>query len=381
MDGYEYRSLKKGLMSDLHHASSGRHEKKQDHHQTFHTNFPMPEPPQPNLSPSIYNSSDSHYNMKYNNLNQGHISTRSGMVFRSADSTNRALMEIELKKKEARMKKRAASLIFCLFVVAIAILNITKIEEAAMMNNSQNEAEEDTVSSLQDARASQLKSQIAALQINEVEAPPEEEIIEEGQEFLQPFRYFADTTTSRRQSDSNFFFHIPRSGGSTIKEIAGKCLRKTLASEVGVRDGHHEDVMLQVVEFDQAKYVNVDTTSIDGLHRSANLGLAASKLADMMSSSYFEEVGMLFDLEHKGRAMTIFRHPIERAVSHYYYATRGDKAYIDPSVTLEDYAQGNGIENSKLLGISMGNFALVKYIRSHCFYASQFRLGVQVSHR
>lgn len=368
MDGYEYRSLKKGLMSDLHH--SGRHEKKQDHHQIFHTNFPMPEPPKPNLSPSIYNSSDSHYNMKYNasgsdSLNQGYMPTRSGMVFRSADSTNRALMEIELKKKEFRMKRRAASLILGLSLIVFAILNITKIEEAAMMKNSQNEAEEETASSLQDARASLLRSQIAALQINEGEAPPEEEIIEEGKEYLQPFRYFADTTTLRRKSDSNFFFHIPRSGGSTIKEIAGRCLRKTLASEVGVRDGHGEDVMLQVVDFDGNKYVNVDTTSIDGLHRSANLGLAASKLAGMMSSSYFEEVGMLFDLDHKGRAMTILRHPIERAVSHYYYATRGDKAYIDPSVTLEDYAQGNGIENSKLLGIAMRNSALVKYLYAH----------------
>jgi hypothetical protein len=74
---------------------------------------------------------------------------------------------------------------------------------------------------------------------------------------------------------------------------------------------------------------------------------------------------MLFDLDHKGRAMTILRHPIERAVSHYYYATRGDKAYIDPSVTLEDYAQGNGIENSKLLGIAMRNSALVKYLYAH----------------
>jgi len=254
-------------------------------------------------------------------------------------------MEMELKKKESKMRKKAATLIFFLFVIAVAILNTTKSQEAAMIRNSQSVAETDTLN-YQEARSSELESQIAALQINEVEAPPEEEIIEEGYEYLQPFRYFAETTTTRRQSDSNFFFHIPRSGGSTIKEIAGNCLGKTLADEVGVRDGHSDDTMLQVVEFDGHKYVNVDTTSIEGLHRSSNLGLAASKLADMMSSSYFEDAGMLFDLEHKGRAMTIFRHPIERAVSHYYFATRSDSAYIDPSVTLEDYAQGNGIENN-----------------------------------
>jgi hypothetical protein len=79
------------------------------------------------------------------------------------------------------------------------------------------------------------------------------------------------------------------------------------------------------------------------------LGLADSGLADLITSSYFGEVGMLFELEHKGRAFTILRDPLERAVSHYWHATRGDSGYIDPSVTLEDYAQGNGIENSKSL--------------------------------
>lgn len=375
MDGYEHRSTQRGLMSDLHHSSSGRHVKKQDHHQTFHTNFPMPEPPKPNLSSAIYTSTDSLYTTNYRHdnstVNQGYMPTRSGMVFRSTDSTNRALMEIELKKKDSKMRKRAASLIFVLFLVTITILNMIKSQEATMIKNSQSVSEA--------SRASQLENQIEELQINQVESPPEEEVIEEGNEFLQPFRYFADTNTARRKSDSNFFFHIPRSGGSTIKQIAGKCLGKTLASEVGVRDGHGEDTMLQVVNIDGHKYVNVDTTNIEGLHRSSNLGLASSKLADMMSSSYFEEAGMLFDLEHKGRAMTIFRHPIERAVSHYYFITRGDKAYLDPSVTIEDYAQGNGIENSKLFEYTLSMPCLPISIYLQVPSVSCFRLDLSIS--
>jgi hypothetical protein len=109
------------------------------------------------------------------------------------------------------------------------------------------------------------------------------------------------------------------------------------------------------------------------------LGLASSKLADMMSSSYFEEAGMLFDLEHKGRAMTIFRHPIDRAVSHYYFITRGDKAYLDPSVTIEDYAQGNGIENSKLFEYTLSMPCLPISIYLQVPSVSCFRLDLSIS--
>ena len=348
-------------MADLHHSSAARHEKKhgQDQTQTFNTEFPMPEPPKPNFSSSMYTSSDSVFNDYYNkpsSSRQGYMTTRSGLVFRSADSTDRALRELEMRKKESRTRNRASTLIIVLFMVAVAILNVTKSEEILTLRSASGEEEikADGAGStpggnlgLAAGTDSQLESTLAALQINEVEAPPEEEVIQEGMDFLQPFRYFADLTTARRKTDSNYFFHIPRSGGQTIKDIAGRCLGKTLATEVGVREGHAADLSLQAVEVEGNHYVNVDTTSIDGLHRAANLGLAASNLSDMISSSYFGEVGMLFELEHKGRAFTILRDPMERAVSMYYHVTRGDKAYLDPSITLEDYAQGNGIENSK----------------------------------
>ena len=112
-----------------------------------------------------------------------------------------------------------------------------------------------------------------------------------------------------------------------MKDIAGKCLGKTLACEVGVRDGHALDTSLQIWEYIGGHYVNVDTTSVDGLYRSAALGLAESQFADMITSSYFKEVGMLFDLDYKGRAFILFRHPIERAVSMYYYRTQGEMRF------------------------------------------------------
>jgi hypothetical protein len=273
MEGYEYKSLKSGLMSDLHQQSLGTNVQDQEQNQTFNAEFPMPEPPMPNYSSSIYASSNSPFNQNSNDSpfrRYGYITTKSGLVFRSADSTERALRDLEMKKRESRSKRRASIMVASLFMLAMVMLTATKNQDDVLMRTTSLESKK--MMEQGEGQQSQLENQIPALQITEPEAPPEEEIIEEGKEFLQPFRYFSETAAPRRETDSNFFFHIPRSGGSAIKEIAGKCLGKILASEVGVGSGHDADVALQVVEVDEAKYVNVDTTSIDGLHRAANLG-------------------------------------------------------------------------------------------------------------
>lgn len=331
-------------MADLQFSSSNKHEKtyeQQGAKEIFRTEFPMPEPPRPNFSSSIFNSMDSKYNTSSSNPNQrdGYITTRSGIVFRSSDATVRAMKDLETRRSELKMKKRAGVLVVGLLLVAFTILNATMSNMNANLRNSPSNvktmtAEDGTVSVVV-GNGQTLSSDLEAednvdtmIESTVEETTPEEEVIEEGKEFLQPFRYFADSTTQRHTGDSNFFFHIPRSGGETIKEIAGRCLGKTLVSNVGVGEGHDKDVVLQKIEVDGVEYVNVDTTSIDGLHRAANLGLAASDLSDLISSSYFGEVGMLFDLEHKGRAFTIMREPIERAVSMYYHVTRGEQVRL-----------------------------------------------------
>ena len=298
--------------------------------------------------------------------------TASDLVFRSTNSTRRAMRELEQRRYEATQRKKASSLSLVLIAVTCAIyyvsnsnynigltlqnqnMNVDDDKRAApalaQIRNSTISFSSDQVSSenaLNDFNKLQNQNGEQSDFDNDNEPTPEEEVIEPGKEFLQPYRYFADLSTPTRKTDSNFFFHIPRSGGQTIKDVVGKCLQKTLASEVGVRDGHGQDDTLQVVDFNGANYVNVDTTSIDGLHRSAAMGLAASGLSDLIASSYFGEVGMLFDLHHKGRAFILLRDPMVRAVSMYYYKTQGENPTIDSGVSIEDYAQGNGIENSK----------------------------------
>jgi len=249
-------------------------------------------------------------------------------------------------------KRRASLLLIGLFFFALCMHYVTNsgflgddridLQDIELKNTESIEV--DDKQSLENIESKETDA--AATSSIESDSPVDE-VIPPGKEFLQPIRYFASLTTPRRPGDANFFFHIPRSGGQTVKEIVGRCLGKTLASEVGVRDGHGQDPTLQTIEINDAKYVNVDTTSADGLHRAATLGLAESNLSDIIASSYFHTASMLFDLQHKGRAFTLLRNPIERVVSTYYDRTQGDNADID--VSLEDYAQGNGIENSESL--------------------------------
>ncbi len=266
MEGYEFQSLKSDLLSDLQKKSTGSN-RNQESNQTFNTEFPMPEPPMPNYSSSIYSSSDSPFIKHSSDSNfrkHGYITTKSGLVFRSADSTERALRELEIKKRQSRTKTRAGAMIASLFMLAMIILSITKNQSDALMRTAEADSTQ---------RGQIVDHEVSVLQVPE-EPPPEpvEEVIEEGKEFMQPLRYFAKNTAPRRPTDSNYFFHIPRSGGTVIKDIAGKCLGKVLATNKGVGYGHDADNALQVVEIEDGKYVNVDTTSIDGLHRATNFG-------------------------------------------------------------------------------------------------------------
>ncbi len=66
-------------------------------------------------------------------------------------------------------------------------------------------------------------------------------------------------------------------------------------------------------------FVNVDTTTVEGLKRAKRLGLAQSGLADTIVTTYVHELHELFDKQHRGRLFAMFRHPVDRAVSLFHY--------------------------------------------------------------
>ena len=205
-EDFEYRALKSGLMSDPE-LSSSRYLK--DHNRTneiFKVEFPLPEPPRQNFSPSLIDPSTSIFHNsepERAGYGVGYVTTRSCLMFRRSDSTERTLKLLKIKRQNAKMKKKALILVSSLLILALSILNVSIRDNGTRMRNY-------LLDTALVVDSSEISREVVHTNVfeNSSELPPEEEMIEERKEFLQPFRYFADLTTPRRSSDSNFFFHI-----------------------------------------------------------------------------------------------------------------------------------------------------------------------------
>ena len=105
-----------------------------------------------------------------------------------------------------------------------------------------------------------------------------------------------------------------------------ECFGQILANRVSDDPGYDKQGEEELIVFrpwpwaSKATYVNVDTTSKSGINRAEKLGLVPSGLADLViTSDPVYAVEHLYDKFHKGRALALFRHPVERLVSKFYY--------------------------------------------------------------
>jgi len=94
------------------------------------------------------------------------------------------------------------------------------------------------------------------------------------------------------------------------------------------RFGHDQDEELIVFRPWKNKgpaYVNVDSSSKEGIIRAQELGLVPSGLADIIFTNNPKfAIEHLYDEQHKGRVMGLFRHPVDRLVSKFYYLRVAD---------------------------------------------------------
>ena len=82
-----------------------------------------------------------------------------------------------------------------------------------------------------------------------------------------------------------------------------------------------------VISEDGRKYVNVDVTTPEGIQRASRLGFASSQLADVIftplilesAESLFNDSKDTARSSRKGRMFALFRHPIQRVTSIFYY--------------------------------------------------------------
>ncbi|KAL7536172.1 hypothetical protein ACHAXR_008757 [Thalassiosira sp. AJA248-18] len=154
------------------------------------------------------------------------------------------------------------------------------------------------------------------------------------------------------------FWHIPKAGGSSIKDAVGGCHRFVQATEFGVTDGHIDDTEVAIVypavpgvaDTDRSPFVNIDSTTVEGIQRAKSMGFADAQLAGVVVSPFVFELNDLFTATAKGRLFSVFRHPIERAVSMFYYIQVADwEPSYKPELkewTLEQYATSDIIENN-----------------------------------
>eukprot|EP00804_Cyclotella_cryptica_P001562 CCRYP_003776-RA/>CCRYP_003776-RA protein AED:0.11 eAED:0.11 QI:1855/1/0.85/1/0.83/0.85/7/0/596 len=143
-------------------------------------------------------------------------------------------------------------------------------------------------------------------------------------EFFVDINKKPDTTR-----ETALFWHIPKSGGTTVKNLY-HCTGQTLAHRGGVDpkfgyDHKDELVVFKPREDQHGKFVNVDTTIKEGILRAKELGLVQSHVSDIIFTMEPTFAGQnLYDKKNKGRILALFRHPVDRMVSKFYYLQVAD---------------------------------------------------------
>lgn len=154
------------------------------------------------------------------------------------------------------------------------------------------------------------------------------------------------------KTDTAYFWDIHFAGETIAESVFSKCHFLILACEHGLKQPEYNDEKLEVFESQSgALYVNVDTTTIQGIRRAKQLGLADARLAEVMTSPELHLfASSIFNRVQKGRMFALFRDPINRAVSMYHYLSSAswDPLY-DPGLkglTIEEYARSASVEHN-----------------------------------
>ena len=182
------------------------------------------------------------------------------------------------------------------------------------------------------------------------------------------------------------FWHIPKSGGTTAKLILTKCLDLVAAAQTGAKveklRGIKGPDALRVVATKNGRFVNVNVNTEDGVREAAELDLIGSGLAEVVIAANIKSVAEnLFSSRrgHTSKAFAIFRPPVERAVSLFYYLQRAEwEDTYDPSLkdmSIEEWAVSGKAENNWLVRMLLGD------LDSSVITSDQFELAKEIIDR
>ena len=185
---------------------------------------------------------------------------------------------------------------------------------------------------------------------------------------------FRPPSAAPGEKETVLFWHVHKSGGTTVKGIY-RCMDQTIASRLPPSISHTEDKELIAFEpFGQrgGKFVNVDMTTRSGMLRAERMGLVASGKADMLFTMDVNFAGEhLYDKQHKGRIVSLFRHPVDRLASKFYYLQKADweKTYspkwADMSILewAEKHNEESNVMVKKLAGVKFHDTATEAALR------------------
>lgn len=203
----------------------------------------------------------------------------------------------------------------------------------------------------------------------------------EGEDFIpdidvmpEELNFLASTYEPLQANDRAFFWHVPRSGGASVKSIAAQCIGLLMATEAGA--AHSSDQIKIITDIDGGKFVNVDTTNPAGIDHAQSVNVANLAGLNFISTPFLYEASQkLFGDLTRGRMFTMMRHPVDRAASLYYVlASDPNNGVLIPGESLEDFAKSDRVEknwmtrflsNGQEESMSMDNVAVAKQVLKH----------------
>jgi len=176
---------------------------------------------------------------------------------------------------------------------------------------------------------------------------------------MDDLQNFADIKKSFVKTvDIPFIWHIPKSGGTSLKNMYSQCYNLVEASESGVANGNNNEPTLRIAVVEGGKYVNVDVTTEVGLKHASSLKLVESNIADLIVSPLLHPSASLFSSTRRGRIVSIFRDPVERVISLFFYLREAtwEPTYEEKfkNMTLKEFAFSPNCE-SNYIGRSLLN--------------------------